>query len=187
MAKITFNARMGQRFRKITCDYGKIDQYIHETAMMIIGHAKDHGDCSTAQGLINSMPQSARKLALINWFKKFTPIVVKDDANWESKMHKPESKMYKPFDIEGAEATPWFTLADGMGAEKPAVDYSGMLAWLEAQAKQWEKKAEDATKVDPSAHNTALALAAQLRAIKLPALSADNNNDDSQLLVKAAG
>lgn len=182
---ISFNARMGQRFRKITSDYGKINQYVHETAMLIIGHAKEHGDCSTAQGLINAMPQSARKLALLTWFTSYTPIVVKDDAKWESKMHKPESKMYKPFDLEGAEANPWFTLADAMGAEKPPVDYSGMLAWLEAQAKQWEKKAEDATKVDPSAHNSALALAAQLRAIKLPAL-ASAANDDSQLLVKAA-
>lgn len=185
MANISFNARMGQRFRKITSDYGKINQYVHETAVLIIEHSLAHGDCSTAQGLINAMPQSARKLALLTWFTSYTPIVVKDDPKWQSKMHKPESKMYKPFDIEGAKANPWFSLADAMGAEKPPVDNSGILAWLEAQAKQWEKKAEDATKVDPSAQLSAIALAAQLRAIKLPLANAAAN-DDSQLLVKAA-
>ena len=79
MAKISFSARMGQRFRQLTSDYGKINQYVHETAMLIIGHAKEHGDCSTAQGLINAMPQSARKLALLTWFTNYTPIVDKDE------------------------------------------------------------------------------------------------------------
>lgn len=117
MAK-SFNARMGARFTKITSDYGKINAYVHDTAMMILRHAQEHKDCSTAQGLINAMPQSARKLALINWFHKYSPIVVKDDSKWASRMHKPDTKLYVPFDIEAAEANPWYNIADEMGAEK---------------------------------------------------------------------
>lgn len=165
MAKISFNARMGVRFRKITSDYGKINQYVHETGVMILKHAAEHNDCSTAQGLINAMPQSARKLALINWFTKFSPIVVKDDDNWTSKMHKEGTKLYVPFDIEGAEANPWFTIADGMGAEKPPIGFDGMLAWIEGQAKAWEKKADEG-KVASAATEAAKDLAQQLRAIK---------------------
>lgn len=174
MAKISFNAQMGVRFRKITSDYGKINAYVHETAMLIMRHAAEHDDCSTAQGLINAMPQSARKLALINWFTQFSPIVVKDDDKWQSKMHKRGSKMYRPFDIDGAEANPWFTLADKMGAEKPPVDFAGMLAWIEAQAKAWDKKADEG-KVSETEIATARHLAAQLRGIKLVHVPADND------------
>ena len=179
---ISFNAQMGQRFRKITSDYGKINLYVHETAMMILRHSFEHGDCSTAQGLVNAMPQSARKLALINWFGKFSPIVVKDDSKWDSKMHKEGTKLYIPFDIDGAEANPWFELADAMGAEKPPVDLAGMLSWLEAQAKAWDKKADEG-KVSPSEIATAKSLAASLRAIKVVHVPAN----DEENLMKAVG
>lgn len=166
MAKMSFNAAMGIRFRKITSDYGKINKYIHETGILILKHAFEHKDCSTAQGLVNAMPQSARKLALINWFAKFSPIVVKDDDKWTSRMHKEGSKLFVPFDIEGAEANPWFTIAEEMGAEKPPVDLAGMVAWLETQAKSWEKKAESGKVTDDDVI-MATTLAAKLRAIKL--------------------
>ncbi len=176
MAK-SFNAVMGARFKKITSDYGKINLYVHETAMMILRHAFEHNDCSTAQGLINAMPQSARKLALINWFHTFSPIVVKDDDKWNSKMHKEGTKLFVAFDIEGAEANPWFTIADKMGAEKPALDQAGILKWLETQAAQWEKKADDGNKVAPEASMAAKALAAALRSIKLAPVAEPANLD----------
>lgn len=177
MAKISFNAQMGVRFRKITSDYGKINQYVHETAMLILTHAAEHKDCSTAQGLVNAMPQSARKLALINWFKAYSPIVVKDDDKWDSKMHKEGTKLFVPFDLEAAAAHPWFTLADAMGAEKPPVDFAGMVKWLETNAAQWEKKADEG-KVAPEEALTAKALAAALRSIKL--VHVDAANDEAQ-------
>lgn len=177
MAKMSFNAQMGIRFRKITSDYAKINLYVHETAMMILRHAHEHKDCSTAQGLVNAMPQSARKLALINWFHKYSPIVVKDDDKWQSRMHKDGSKLYVPFDLEGAEANPWFTIADQMGAEKPPVGLDGMIVWLEAQAKAWEKKADEG-KVDEAEILTAKALAAQLRAIKIVHVAPANDKTD---------
>lgn len=178
MAKVSFNAQMGVRFKKITSDYGKINVYVHETALMILKHAKEHKDCSTAQGLINAMPQSARKLALINWFHTYSPIVVKDDAKWNSKMHKEGTKLFVPFDVEGAEANPWYSMAEVMGAEKPPVDFAGMLKWLESQAAAWDKKAEDGTKVSESEALTAKALAAALRSIKLVHVPADNDGQE---------
>lgn len=181
MAKMSFNARMGIRFRKITSDYAKINQYVHETAVLILEHSKEHGDCSTAQGLVNAMPQSARKLALINWFSTYSPIVVKDDDKWQSKMHKEGTKLFCPFDIEAAKANPWFSIADQMGAEKPPVDLKGMIAWLEAQAKSWEKKADEG-KVDAAEVLTAKALAAQLRSIKLSHVEAKNDDEEGTKL-----
>ena len=162
MAKLSFNARMAVRFKKITSDYGKINLYVHETAMEILAHVEEHRNCATAQMLVNAMPQSARKLALITWFAAYSPIVVKDVSNWVPKIRPETDKNYKPFDLESAKLAPWFTLADAMGAEKPPIDLAGMVAWLEIQAKQWDKKADEG-KVTPEEALTAKALAAQLR------------------------
>lgn len=166
MAK-SFNAQMAARFRKITTDYGKINQYVHETAMLIINHAKEHGDCSTAQGLVNAMPRSARKLALINWFGKFSPIVVKDDPEWVAKMHKEGTKLFVPFDIEGAAETPWYDLADSMGAEKVYSLDDLLKIGPAADAKRIRQRIEKG-EVEASAVPAALAYAEYLEGIKVP-------------------
>ena len=157
MAK-SFNAQMKHRFQRITTSYQRINSYVHDTAVMIIKHAKEHGDCSTAQGLVNCMPQSARKLALVNWFKKYTPIVVKDDDKWASKMHKPGTKLYVEWNIEEAEANPWYTIADEMGAEKPADItkllnlFPALVAKIKKQSEEGSWEGDDKTKIDAYAH-----------------------------------
>ncbi|MBU6231620.1 hypothetical protein KGP36_03035 [Patescibacteria group bacterium] len=133
---------MADRFRKISTDYATINRYVHDTAMMIVQHAYNTKDCSTAQGLINCMPQSARKLALITWFTKYSPIVVKDSDKWQSKMHKPDSKMYVEWQLEEAAANPWYTIAEEMGKESKKYSLDEILAMLPKLAKTVHKKAE---------------------------------------------
>lgn len=168
MAK-SFNAQMADRFRKITADYNTINLYIHETGMMILRHSMEHGDCSTAQGLINAMPQSARKAALIKWFSVYSPIVVKDSDKWVAKMHKEGSKLYVPFNIEEAEANPWFSVAEGMGAEK-SYDFAELLKMVERLASSIEKKIEDG-KVPPEDMERATLLSGALKRVNVPAVS----------------
>lgn len=163
MAK-SFSAQMGIRFRKITSDYGKINAYVHDTGMLILAHANEHRDCSTAQGLINAMPQSARKLALINWFATYSPIVVKDDDKWTAKMRKETDKKFVPFDLEAAAANPWFTLAEGMGAEK-VYDFAALVKLVERLGKQIEKKIEDG-KVPAEDVESAKAIASKVTALR---------------------
>ena len=165
MAKLSFNARMAVRFKKITSDYGKINLYVHETAIEILEHIQEHRNCATAQMLVNAMPQSARKLALITWFSTYSPILVKDDAKWTPKILPETDNRYVPFDVEAAKLNPWYLIADKMGSEKPAADIQAMNAWLETQAKAWEKKADDESKVLPGEALAAKALATALRAI----------------------
>lgn len=175
MAK-SFNAMMQARFKKITTDYGKINQYVHETAMLILNHAKEHGDCSTAQGLVNAMPRSARKLALVSWFSKFSPIVVKDDDNWVAKMHKEDTKLFVPFDIEGAAETPWFDLADTMGAEKVYNLDDILKIGPAADAKRIRQRIEKG-EVEPAAVAAAEAYADYLEGIKIPSFRSIVAND----------
>jgi len=141
MAK-SFNARMQDRFKTLTSNADKLNVYIHDTAMMIAEHAKEHGDCSTAQGLVMAMPASMRREMLILWFKTFTPIVVKNDPKFVAAMHKPASKMFVPWDLEAGKATPFYKLAEE-NKEKAPLTGEALLKMIEGLVKRAEKSIDD--------------------------------------------
>ena len=185
MAK-SFNQQMLARFKNITTSYNKINTYIHETAMLIITHASEHGDCSTAQGLVNAMPQSARKAALLAWFAKYTPIVVKDNDKWQAKMHKPDSKLFVAWDIEGASANPWYTIAEEMGSEKVFSFDDILKIGPAADARRILKQIENGH-VAPEAVEAATAYANYLATIKVPDFThvKANDTEDNKLFAVA--
>src|ERR1700747_1334371 len=96
-----------------------LNELIQNTAMDILEHARQHKDCTRAQQLVNAMPRSFRRSILIEWFATFSPIVTKDSDDWNAKMHKPDSKLFRPFDLEGAAAKPWYEMAE----DKPEKAY----------------------------------------------------------------
>jgi len=140
MAK-SFNAQMQARFKSITTNADKINVYIHDTAMMIAAHAKEHGDCSTAQGLVMAMPASFRREMLILWFKTFTPIVVKNDPAFAAAMHKPASKLFVEWNLVGAAETPFYKLAEE-NKEREPLDAEKVLGMILGMAKRLEKSVE---------------------------------------------
>lgn len=140
MAK-SFNARMAARFKSITTNGDKLNAYIHETAMMIATHAKEHGDCSIANDLIMALPASMRREMLILWFSKFTPIVTKNDSQWVAKMHKEGTKLFVPFDLDAGNDTPFWKLAED-NKEREPLDFDGLLAMVKRLASQIDKKIE---------------------------------------------
>ena len=115
----------------------RLDPLIHETAMAIMAHAEAHNDCSRAALLVDAMPKSSRRNALMQWFLDFSPIIVqsvRDKKTGESvvkaKLAKEgESKHFKAFDIEGARAMPFydykreadFVVLDGEALDKQVV------------------------------------------------------------------
>lgn len=140
MAK-SFNARMRDRFTSITTNGNKLNTYIHETAMMIAGHAKEHGDCSLANEFVLALPASMRREMLILWFATFTPIVTKNDPKWVAKMHKPDTKGFVAFDLEAGNATPFYKLAE-TNKEREPLDFDGLVALVKRLATTIEKKVE---------------------------------------------
>lgn len=162
MAK-SFNARMRQRFQSITTNGDKLNAYIHETAMMIATHAKEHGDCSIANDLIMALPASMRREMLILWFSKFTPIVTKNDSAWVAKMHKEGTKLYVPFDLEAGKETPFWKLAEE-NKEREPLDFDGLVALVKRLATTIEKKVEKG-EVRDSDVASAKAMAAQISAL----------------------
>lgn len=176
MAK-SFNAQMRDRFTRITNDYNKVNLFVHETAMMIANHAKEHGDCSTAQGLVMAMPASIRREMLIMWFTRFTPIVVKNDDKWEAKMHKVGTKLYVEWNLEEADATPFFKLAEE-NKEAAPLTFEQMVKMVEGLAKRIEKKIENG-EVEQADVASAHAIAAKIAGLKLTRVKASNDSDDA--------
>jgi hypothetical protein len=143
---------------------------------MILKHANEHKDCSTAQGLVMAMPASTRREMLILWFKMFSPIVVKNDDKWASKMHSEGTKLYVPFDIEAAEATPFYKLAEEH-KERPPLDAEGILKLIEGLAGRLVKMGEEG-KILPEFVDSAASAAAALKRIKIVAKRADNDTTE---------
>lgn len=99
--------------------YGTVQNLVQETAVLIVMHAKDYGDCSRAKALARAVPARERN-SLIGWFSKYSPIgikmgqVAKDD---QVRFIKPESKNYNDFDIDGAKANMWWDDPAGANPE----------------------------------------------------------------------
>jgi len=175
MAK-SFNARMRDRFRSITTNGDKLNLYIHETAMMISTHAKEHGDCSLANEFVLSLPASMRREMLILWFSTFTPIVTKNDPKWTAKMHKEGTKLFVPFDLSAGNETPFYKLAED-NKEKAPTSIDDLEKWLKSLPAKVEKDIEKG-RVDQSAVSYAQAIALALAAIKIDRPAPANSNDD---------
>src|ERR1700747_2422476 len=118
-----------------------LNELIQNTAMDILEHARQHKDCTRAQQLVNAMPRSFRRSILIEWFATFSPIVTKDSDDWNAKMHKPDSKLFRPFDLEGAAAKPWYEMAE----DKPekTYDFAALVKMVERLGSVINKKIED--------------------------------------------
>jgi len=140
-----------------------LNELIQTTALDILKHAQTHKDCSRAQHLLNAMPRSFRRSILIEWFATFSPIVVKDSDDWNSKMHKPDSKLYRPFDLEGAAAKPWYEMAE----DKPekTYDFAALVKMVERLGSVINKKIEDG-KVPEADVESAKAIVAKVTALR---------------------
>ena len=128
----------------IKTDAHNFNQRVHKCALDIFDRSQVHGDCSQAQLLVMALPRSFRRLALIEWFSRYTPIVTKDSEDWESKMHKPESKLYRPFERESADANPWFQIAENNPERKKKVwTFDAFVQFIANKAAEMDKKADN--------------------------------------------
>ena len=86
---------------------------IADLAVECLEHAKEHGDASRLLYLCQQMPKGQRVQALKLWASNYSPIVLTTDTNGNFvsvKITPTTNKTYKPFDIEGATATPYYDL-----------------------------------------------------------------------------
>lgn len=80
-----------------------VQALIHETAVSVLAHVRDHGDTTLAVRLANAMSSGTRREGLAAWFYKFSGdqmrLTVTDGA-WSCKLKNGWSK--DKFDVEGS-------------------------------------------------------------------------------------
>jgi len=148
--------------KRIVTNGQKLNVLIHETAVLIAEHAKQHGDCTRALALVKAMPASMRRTMLVLWFDTFTPIRV-SLTNDKVGMLKETAKTYVPFDIEGGKAKPFYELAEE--TPEKSYDFAALVKMVESLGKQIEKKIDEG-KVKPTDTEAARNIALTVQALK---------------------
>lgn len=96
-------ATMNTSISKIKTNSTELQALIHETAVSVLAHVRDHGDTTLAVRLTNAMSSGTRKEGLSAWFYKFsgkTMNLSSKDGIWSCKL-KP-GRVAEDFDIEAA-------------------------------------------------------------------------------------
>jgi hypothetical protein len=86
----------------------KLQARIHEVACMCLAHAEQHGDATLAQALYNELPNGQRREAVLEWIHLYSPVRIRQKGE-KVGILKDTNKDYRPFDMEGAEANPYWT------------------------------------------------------------------------------
>jgi hypothetical protein len=117
---------------------------VHDTAMGILHHAKAHGDATLAQALVMCLPSTLRRTQLIGWFSDYSPLALKNDADWPGKVIKKAKIGERGYLIADADKKPWYVRADE-NKETDAKTYTldQLIAIVRGYSKKINKKLED--------------------------------------------
>jgi hypothetical protein len=160
-------AAIKKNIKSITTTATKLNNLIHDTGVLVLEHAKEHGDCSTAKDLLNAMPASMRRTMLQLWFETYSPVrfQMKDGLAVKVGMLKPNAKGFSDFNIESARETPFFTLAE-QNPEGKVLDFDAILNMVKGLSKRIDKQVEEG-KVKPEDVASARAASIALGGLKL--------------------
>lgn len=114
-----------------------LDEQIHTAAVSCLYHAKNHGDVTLASRLVDAMPKSTRRLALIHWFNKYGPLVFDKPTN---AFKLARGKEPRPYEIEKAEETPFWDLTTEKNPAKFSVE--SLLKSVATRFKKAKEKGE---------------------------------------------
>ena len=114
----------------------KLDADIHSTAVQTLLHAEAHGDVTLATKLVGAMPKSGRVKGLIVWYHENSPLrFVEKEAQF--KLDKGDKA--KPFDIDAADAVPFYALDAAAEHTAKPFDLDAVNGWLIALGKRIDK------------------------------------------------
>jgi hypothetical protein len=100
--------------RTIATAGSKLDARIHATACALLERAADHRDCSLVPSLVEAMPKSSRRKALIAWFHAYSNvrIVVSPKGEVTAGVPKVDSKLYVEPRSADAFAKPFWSVEE---------------------------------------------------------------------------
>lgn len=145
---------------------GKLNRQCHLIAMGIMHHAFTTGDCTRALALVKAMPASMRRTMLIAWFAKYSPITVK--LGDDEKVGLNKGKTANPFDLEGADAEPFYELAEKIAEGKP-FDLATAIKMVEALSKRIAKGLAENDNLAEADRKLGQNIVRQLEAVKIAA------------------
>lgn len=106
-------ALINKNIKRISSVSTKLNTLIHVTAVMCVQHASEHGDANPAMRLVEAMPKTIRRTALIKWFGMYSPIAIDSNKGaFSCHLRKPESKAFNNFNLDGANANPWYEMRE---------------------------------------------------------------------------
>lgn len=132
---------INNNIRRIRLNGEKLNALIHDTAMLVLAFVQEHRNATPAQQLVMAMPASMRRSMLIAWFEKFSPINVKDSADFNGKIKREDNKTFVPFNLVGAAEEPFWKMAEA--TPERVYSFEKLLELAQKMGKTIEKKIED--------------------------------------------
>lgn len=129
-------ASIAKRSKQLTSD-------IHNVGVQCLAHALPpsmggHGDITLIDRLYKALGSANAPEAFKAWVKEYSPITWNGDG--EVKLIPSTNKMFKPFDIDGANSNPYWNKIE---VKKTPLTYAAMLKVLEGMEKRVIKAQED--------------------------------------------
>lgn len=116
----------------------KLDMAIHSNAVQCMLHAEKHGDTSLMRRLLVEVIDTKtgyRRQGLINWMRKFSPMELKGDIINLSGVDLKGDK--RPFLVEKANETPFWTDADNREMVAKPVFRSNLMSKINSSIKEF--------------------------------------------------
>lgn len=118
LAQAASEAAINRLIASISRSATKLNEAIHNAAVLCIEHASNFGDCTSSARLVDAMPKSHRRSLLIEWFRLYSPIsIAKNPKSDKMKAHlrgkadaNKDDEGFRKWDLEGAKATPFYAI-----------------------------------------------------------------------------
>jgi len=135
MTSAQSGAKIRRAIKSVSAFYGRARDKVQEAAIFILQHAENYGDCRYALQLVKAVPQRNRK-DLIDWFSFVSPLRVTLTKETEKvSLRKETTQGYNPFDLEKANAHPWYEPLEKPEKETSLKDVRGFIEQLEKYLK----------------------------------------------------
>jgi len=106
--------KLSASIKLIATNGAKLDARIHATACALLERAAEHFDCSMVPALLNAMPKSSRRKALIAWFGAYSNVHIREEkgGKFTVTIVKTTSKLYKAPRPSEAFANPFWSVEE---------------------------------------------------------------------------
>lgn len=135
------------KIAKVTTALTKSYATVHAVAVECLAHAHVHGDARPFLTLVMGLPKATYREGLVFWAEKFSPVRINLSTE-KCGLLAEGNKKYVPFDLAGAEATPFWELDEVANAlaKKPLTVESlskSVNGFKAAKLKQINKQLEE--------------------------------------------